>query len=854
MQLHPIKIESPVARSAALLGVALGYYLLGVLALQLATLNNNVSPVWPAAGLALGSILLFGNWVIPAIFIGSFLTNLTAGTTPPSSLIISSACTLAGVTAAVLIRKFNQRDYLHSYSEIISLLFSSFVSAVIPASIGTLVLKNSGIIGPESIFDFWYTWWSGDVTGVLLVTPLFLGLAQRRKAAASVRPKFLYGVLTFAIIALVIFAVFVIEINQAYIWILTPVFTFAGIMVSGLYARSLLIVISAYVIILTVFGYGPFEHGNMNRNLLYVQMLIASYSMGVLFAAPLNTKYKIKPRIIASLLLGWIVLFGAIYFASYFEKEQTQNDFRETVNSSIDNLHNMARQYEIFLEGQGTAISIWKILDDERWNRYVKATHVESLTDILNSIGFMKEMTPSEALDFSREQSVQIKTLEKDFADKNKTKFIVTHNQPFKTKSAKGWDLGSEPHRRKAAEDARRLKTLVITDPINLRRDDIKNDGLLIFHPVFRNNGEFLGWNYISALNNIFFGKAFNSYSYLINVNVTRENKNVYNNTRDNYELFRKYSNGPYYLKKQVTLFQKTFELEFHPKNLFFNRHTGYSAQLALLLNVFVLFITGFFVQQLTFGQRTEELVEMRTKELEISKIQLIHSSKMASLGEMASGMAHEINNPLTIIKGKIKVITLILEDLKIQDKFLNSELDKIKITTDRIGKIVKGLRTFSRVSENDPYDFIPLERLIHETMDLCSERFKSEGIDLVIQSIPDIKIKCRSGEISQVLINLLNNSSDAITNLDKKWIQISFSNLSTYRMNISVTDSGNGIPPHIADKIMDPFFTTKDVGKGTGLGLSISRGIIEAHGGELRLDQTSSHTRFIFDLEIHPS
>src|SRR5690606_33439605 len=122
-------------------------------------------------------------------------------------------------------------------------------------------------------------------------------------------------------------------------------------------------------------------------------------------------------------------------------------------------------------------------------------------------------------------------------------------------------------------------------------------------------------------------------------------------------------------------------------------------------LNIFALFISGFILQQLTFGQRAEELVQRRTKELELSKIQLVHSSKMASLGEMASGMAHEINNPLTIIQGKVKVIGMLLEDLKIKDEQLFQEIDKIKFTTDRIGKIVKGLRNFSRVSVNDPFE-----------------------------------------------------------------------------------------------------------------------------------------------------
>src|SRR5262249_54178985 len=131
----------------------------------------------------------------------------------------------------------------------------------------------------------------------------------------------------------------------------------------------------------------------------------------------------------------------------------------------------------------------------------------------------------------------------------------------------------------------------------------------------------------------------------------------------------------------------------------------------------------------------------------------------------------------------------------------------------------------------------------------LCSERLRRNSIQLKIQhGSPNLKIECRSTEISQVLLNLLNNALDAVQPLDQKWISIDVADAGN-DVEIAVTDSGPGIPAHLRDKIAQPFFTTKEIGKGTGLGLSISRGIAEAHHGGLFLDPVCANTRFIVCL-----
>ncbi|RYZ64392.1 MAG: GHKL domain-containing protein, partial [Proteobacteria bacterium] len=169
--------------------------------------------------------------------------------------------------------------------------------------------------------------------------------------------------------------------------------------------------------------------------------------------------------------------------------------------------------------------------------------------------------------------------------------------------------------------------------------------------------------------------------------------------------------------------------------------------------------------------------------------------------------------------------------------------------TVDRIGSIVKALKTFARDSQHDaltPHNF---QQIAADTLNMCKERLRNHGAKLVYdEATANLLLDCRPTEISQVLLNLLNNSLDAIETLDEKWIKLECVVVNE-EVQIIVTDSGPGIPAAVAAKIMQPFFTTKDIGKGTGLGLSISRSIADAHGGKLELEAGASNTKFVLKL-----
>ncbi len=228
------------------------------------------------------------------------------------------------------------------------------------------------------------------------------------------------------------------------------------------------------------------------------------------------------------------------------------------------------------------------------------------------------------------------------------------------------------------------------------------------------------------------------------------------------------------------------------------------------------------------------------------AKARLFQSTRLSTLGEMAGGLAHEINTPLATIK----LLSEQLQEIICQEQETNKDFvkdittDLIK-TSDRISKIVMNLRSFARDASEDSLKIVKVKQLIEDTLSLCHERFTVKQINLSIDTIdPQLNFKGRKSEISQVLLNLLNNSCDAISNQEQKWIKITVST-DQDDLIISIIDSGPRISKELQEKLFQPFFTTKKIGTGGGLALSVSLGIIKSHSGELKLDTDYKNTKF---------
>jgi two-component system, NtrC family, sensor kinase len=220
----------------------------------------------------------------------------------------------------------------------------------------------------------------------------------------------------------------------------------------------------------------------------------------------------------------------------------------------------------------------------------------------------------------------------------------------------------------------------------------------------------------------------------------------------------------------------------------------------------------------------------------------LIETEKLAGIGTLAAGMAHEINTPLQVVAGTTEgLLNRLKEGQELSHNDLERRLDRISQNAWRISEIVRSILYYARGSTGQ-VRLNSLNEIVKDTLRLVEHQFKDDSkIDIIKRLEADLpQVECDGGKISQVLVNLLNNARDSMPLGGRLTIQSSY-DAQANELVLRVSDTGTGIPEEIRDKIFDPFFTTKPPGKGTGLGLSVSAGILRAHHGRLELESSSA-------------
>lgn len=281
--------------------------------------------------------------------------------------------------------------------------------------------------------------------------------------------------------------------------------------------------------------------------------------------------------------------------------------------------------------------------------------------------------------------------------------------------------------------------------------------------------------------------------------------------------------------------------------------------------------------------RRNSELTELNCR-LGEAQAQLLQSEKMASVGQLAAGVAHEINNPIGYVHSNLGSLEKYLADLfqvlagyeaaepaiaqspahavalrQLKDgldlEFLKEDIPVLmresKEGISRVRKIVQDLKDFSRVDSQQQWEWTNLHRGIDSTLNIVANEIKyCADVVKIYGTIPEVE--CLPSQLNQVFMNLLMNAAHAIEN-GRGTITISSAMAGEDLVCIEVTDSGKGIPPENLKRIFDPFFTTKPIGKGTGLGLSLSYGIVQKHGGRLEVRSTvGKGTTFSVILPVH--
>jgi C4-dicarboxylate-specific signal transduction histidine kinase len=255
-------------------------------------------------------------------------------------------------------------------------------------------------------------------------------------------------------------------------------------------------------------------------------------------------------------------------------------------------------------------------------------------------------------------------------------------------------------------------------------------------------------------------------------------------------------------------------------------------------------------------GDLRETTAEMQRREQELrdKQEQLVQAGKLATLGELTTGVAHELNNPLNNI-GLFVGNAVDLIELAVTEKGqIVRELGHAMQQVSKATQIISHLRTFGRAAPASR-EAISLRQVIERALSLMQEQLRLREIEVTVDLGPEEPVVLGNAiQLEQVFINLLTNARDAVVESRRRAIRIS-GVVSAGAAEITVADSGTGIPPGLEQRIFDPFFTTKEVGKGTGLGLSITYGIIKEHGGTISVvSPPGEGATFLIHLPLAPA
>lgn len=235
--------------------------------------------------------------------------------------------------------------------------------------------------------------------------------------------------------------------------------------------------------------------------------------------------------------------------------------------------------------------------------------------------------------------------------------------------------------------------------------------------------------------------------------------------------------------------------------------------------------------------------------DLQAANQTIMQQSKLSAIGEMAGGIAHEINNPLTIIASTARLMKKAHTTDNLTPDMLEKSLARIEETVGRMTKIITGMKNISKGSRGEEFQNFNLKVVIEDVISLSNTKFKGTGLDIQLD-MEDFNFTVYGDQvqISQVFLNLFNNAYDAIEEKEIKWIKLTVEQ-TPKAYCIYFADSGDGISEEVRSRIFLPFFTTKKIGKGTGMGLGISKSIMSNHGGDLELLPDLEKTCFLVTL-----
>lgn len=823
------------------------YFVLARVGLSFATIQNHVSPIWPASGFAASIGILLGLPFGSAIFAGVFFANWITPAPVAAALLIATGDTLEFALATLILRRILKPSRESLIGETAGFIAAAIFPSLLSATVGVISFVLAGVIPAEQTVLAWSTWVVGNSLGILIVCPILL-MKFRCERCRWLERGALYGLFGFAS-----YWAFGTHSGLLSVFWLFPVLMLWAVRLEEFDIKLFAILAAAASIYGTSRGLGPFNSGTPVQNLAVLQLFMGTVAVTAL---SLSNFRRIGSIIYpaGAICLTWILTAGVCVFIQRGKIEQDRQHLDELANAAADLLRDRMATYENVLQGAVALYAASEKVERKEWSNFFRSMRIEERLPGMYGMGVIVPVKAANEAEFNRslarEGLGRYKVHPLPGHKSEDLKFVIKYAEPPSNYDvAIGLDVGSEPIRRTAIEMSLKNRTAVISGKVPMARD-ATSLGFLMVSPVIRDD-QVHAWVYLGFASQELFKQIYANASPEADVFVFDAD----DQTRDGQPMFSRSTKSanpnPIEAFRTIDFAKHRFTVGVRRSPRFQSTLDSTVAWVAAVGVLISLLIGALVVGLQSLNRRAEQIALEKTAQLAESetKIRQVLESREKSAVEASrlkteflANMSHEIRTPINGIVGMTKLLcegSLSAE----QRGFAN----RIAEASQLLMTLINDILDLSKVEAGKmELEIIPFRmgKVINETQELFTPLAREKGLEFRVDLDPsaDRAFAGDPNRIRQILNNLIANalkftSSGSITTSARV-----LETANRFSMvEITVADTGIGIKPEFLSKIFQSFTqadpsTARKFG-GTGLGLAICKRLCDLMGGDISVE-----------------